>query len=155
MKPWYDFNHEVVKQKFEGSPTFVMEASLLMKTSNGKEWHPVAIYHSKNPNREKSHKDFILLYSWNGQFFVSGRDWKDVTDEERYQPALLCMKCNAVLHSAARHHFVRCGCENSAFIDGGMDYIRYGAMNMADTKLVTIDVLTGNITNETPRPAKS
>lgn len=39
--------------------------------------------------------------------------------------AAQCKKCNDVIESKYRHHFVQCKCEN-IFVDGGLDYVRYG-----------------------------
>lgn len=44
--------------------------------------------------------------------------------------ALICMECFQVLASFHRHDFRACGCPNSAFVDGGFDYFRYGAKNL-------------------------
>lgn len=40
-----------------------------------------------------------------------------------------CLKCNMVLESKFRHHFVMCSCENQTFIDGGDAYIRAGGVD--------------------------
>jgi hypothetical protein len=37
-----------------------------------------------------------------------------------------CMKCYDIIESHHRHDFVRCRC-GKIFLDGGMDYVRYGA----------------------------
>ena len=44
--------------------------------------------------------------------------------------ALRCKRCNAVLVSKFRHDFQKCECSNGAFIDGGDDYLRYGAVDL-------------------------
>lgn len=36
-----------------------------------------------------------------------------------------CAKCGDILESKHRHDFVVCSCQ-SIFIDGGLDYVRYG-----------------------------
>jgi hypothetical protein len=41
-----------------------------------------------------------------------------------------CLNCEDVLESKHRHDFKRCRCENQAFIDGGKDCCRIGAMNL-------------------------
>ena len=52
---------------------------------------------------------------------------------------ILCKKCNAILVSMYRHHFVQCNCPNRAFMDGGQDiYYRGGAMDLADINAVQV-----------------
>ena len=41
-----------------------------------------------------------------------------------------CLGCNTILESKFRHDFKRCGCKNSTFIDGGLDYQRVGALDI-------------------------
>lgn len=36
-----------------------------------------------------------------------------------------CRDCGDIIESKHRHDFVRCHC-NAIFIDGGLDYMRYG-----------------------------
>jgi len=42
-----------------------------------------------------------------------------------------CDVCGVELVSKHVHDFVTCGCENKAFTDGGDDYQRVGAMDLA------------------------
>lgn len=44
--------------------------------------------------------------------------------------AVKCLVCNTVLESKYRHHFSGCNCDNQAFCDGGMSYIRCGAKDL-------------------------
>lgn len=44
--------------------------------------------------------------------------------------AIKCLVCNTVLESKHQHHFVECGCENQTFNDGGLVYIRVGAVDL-------------------------
>jgi len=41
-----------------------------------------------------------------------------------------CLECNEVLVSRHVHDYVTCSCPNSAMVDGGNEYGRYGAMDM-------------------------
>ena len=41
-----------------------------------------------------------------------------------------CLVCLEVLESKYQHDFVMCKCENQVFVDGGLSYIRMGAMNL-------------------------
>lgn len=53
---------------------------------------------------------------------------------------LKCLDCGTVLISLYKHHLVSCSCPNEAFIDGGFDYRFYGAVNLAHTKKIEVDV---------------
>ena len=44
--------------------------------------------------------------------------------------AVRCLECNELLVSYSRHDYKTCQCPNSAMVDGGTDYARYGAMDM-------------------------
>jgi hypothetical protein len=44
--------------------------------------------------------------------------------------AVKCLECNETIVSRTRHDYVLCGCPNGAMADGGLDYMRYGAMDM-------------------------
>jgi hypothetical protein len=45
-----------------------------------------------------------------------------------------CKTCGTVLESKSRHDFQQCDCPNQAFVDGGGDYIRVGAMDMDEVE---------------------
>lgn len=55
-----------------------------------------------------------------------------------------CMSCFDIIESKHRHDFVSCKC-GKIFLDGGKDYVRYGAptLTAADITLLT-DYATGN-----------
>lgn len=40
-----------------------------------------------------------------------------------------CMECGVTLESKFRHDFNKCQCSNEAFVDGGDDYFRVGAVD--------------------------
>jgi len=42
-----------------------------------------------------------------------------------------CLACNTILESKSRHDFNQCDCPNGAFVDGGNDYHRGGALNLS------------------------
>lgn len=44
--------------------------------------------------------------------------------------AVTCLGCGEKLVSRHRHDYVQCSCENGTFIDGGLDYRRYGGKNL-------------------------
>lgn len=45
-----------------------------------------------------------------------------------------CLECDKTIVSQHRHDFVKCECPNEAMVDGGTDYLRYGAINMSKIK---------------------
>ena len=47
-----------------------------------------------------------------------------------------CLNCGEILESKHRHDFVRCGCGNETFVDGGNDYLRCGGMDMTMVKVI-------------------
>jgi len=49
--------------------------------------------------------------------------------------AAKCLKCQEVIESKHRHDFKFCKC-NSIFIDGGLDYVRFGG-EKEDIELLT------------------
>lgn len=52
--------------------------------------------------------------------------------------AVRCLECDELLVSYSVHDYKTCKCPNSAMVDGGTDYGRYGAMDMS--KIEKIDV---------------
>lgn len=42
-----------------------------------------------------------------------------------------CRKCNDIIESKHRHDFVWCSCGN-IYVDGGKEYLRRGAADLAD-----------------------
>lgn len=43
--------------------------------------------------------------------------------------AIECPKCGYIIYSRARHDFRYCPCK-AIFVDGGLDYLRYGGEGM-------------------------
>lgn len=52
--------------------------------------------------------------------------------------AVRCLECDELLVSYSVHDYKTCGCPNSAMVDGGVSYGRYGAKDMS--KIEKIDV---------------
>lgn len=52
--------------------------------------------------------------------------------------AVTCLECMDTIVSYHRHDYKTCRCENKAMVDGGLDYLRYGAKDMK--KIVSHDV---------------
>lgn len=44
---------------------------------------------------------------------------------------LTCLNCGEELISYNRHDYKTCKCENETFIDGGLDYCRYGGKDLS------------------------
>jgi hypothetical protein len=42
----------------------------------------------------------------------------------------VCDECGAILRSNHRHDFQQCDCPNKAFVDGGIECPRHGAVNL-------------------------
>lgn len=55
--------------------------------------------------------------------------------------ALRCLTCDIVIESKHRHDFVYCNCEPDSetriFVDGGLDYVRYGYGKNALLEILT------------------
>lgn len=47
-----------------------------------------------------------------------------------------CLDCGDVVESKHRHDFVGCSC-GAMFLDGGLDYVRYGCKDSARVELLT------------------
>lgn len=137
---WLGLDHKAVSKHFEGDPQFINYMNV------GNEGDLVAaVYLSKNPNREKGHKEFMLLWKHpEGSLMVSGMEREEIEKHTKVA-GLACMKCNTALWSLNRHHYHSCGCENDMFVDGGKDYLRAGAKNLSKTATVTINLLTDEV----------
>jgi hypothetical protein len=142
---WFGFNHEKVRERFEGSPEFVGEFDM-----DGTTW---AVYSVAEPNRAKGHKDFMLLTTGSlagsagdaaRPTIVSGRDRAGM-EPYRLQHAVHCLECDSVIYSVHRHDYRGCGCPNEAVVDGGRDYFRFGAADMSRVRRVTLDLLAGRM----------
>lgn len=46
-----------------------------------------------------------------------------------------CLECMDIVESKSRHDFVTCKCGNM-FLDGGDDYLRYGAKDLSTVKVI-------------------
>jgi len=55
---------------------------------------------------------------------------KVVEEPVLIQNALRCKVCNKIILSSSVHDYVKCGCENEAMVDGGLDYFKRGGVNM-------------------------
>lgn len=134
---YYGFKHEEVCKRFEGDLSFVNDFCI-----RG-EYKPVAVYKAKTPNREKSHKDFMLLQLDGSQAWVRGIDKKEM-QEFRYQQAVHCLECDSIVYSTMRHDMASCTC-GSVAIDGGRDYTKISFKTGALYKTVLLDLLTDKV----------
>jgi len=48
--------------------------------------------------------------------------------------SITCDECSETIVSYHRHDYKTCSCPNEAMVDGGTDYLRYGAKNMSKIK---------------------
>lgn len=48
--------------------------------------------------------------------------------------SITCDECNETIVSYHRHDYKTCSCPNEAMVDGGTEYLRYGAKNMSKIK---------------------
>lgn len=51
--------------------------------------------------------------------------------------AVICHECNKTIQSHHRHDYQTCGCPNEATIDGGFEYVRYGAKDISKIIQIT------------------
>lgn len=52
--------------------------------------------------------------------------------------AVICVECREYLVSYHRHDYKTCSCPNEAMVDGGLDYLRYGAKDMDKVKSIAL-----------------
>jgi hypothetical protein len=69
--------------------------------------------------------------------------------------AAICLDCGTLLLSFHVHYYVTCDCPNSAMLDGGSCYSRYGAMDLTKVLPVGYNLDTGYLTSEKPNYASA
>lgn len=137
---FYGFRHDVIDERFKGSLTYCNDI-----TVHG-EYMPVSIYHAAQPDYTKGHKRYMLLQiRAEGGGIVRGMTEAEI-EPFRKVTAAHCLKCNTVFYSTYRHDYTKCGCKNETFVDGGSDYLRWGAKDMTKVRIVTLDILNDEIT---------
>jgi hypothetical protein len=52
--------------------------------------------------------------------------------------ATKCLQCDKTIVSYYRHDYQQCGCPNRAMVDGGLDYGRYGAINIEKIERIEV-----------------
>jgi hypothetical protein len=60
----------------------------------------------------------------------------DDGDRKIKRSRMKCHLCDTVVESKSRHDFVSCKCK-SIFLDGGLDYVRYGYSANNDFTMMT------------------
>lgn len=143
--PYYGFNHEQVDKHFEGGLTFLNEFCV-----KG-EYQPVAVYRVAKPNTKKGHKRYMLLQLQYDPITgeKAGGLVRGMTEaqmrEERFQEAVACNHCKAVIFSMNRHDMHPCNCKSktkAVWVDGGKDYLKLMFGKKSDYKAVILDLLT-------------
>lgn len=145
---YYGFNHDKVIEKYEGDLSFVNY--MCVESVRPGNYITAAVYKAAKPNREKGHKDYMLLFGvvdpvlFRTEYYVTGRT-KEEMKKESVTEGVHCLECDTVLYSLNRHHYHKCGCENETMVDGGRDYIRYGGKDMKKVRIVKINLLTDKV----------
>jgi len=130
---WYGFNTDKACEHFEGDLTYLN--TFCIKP----HYLPVAVFRNAAPNRDKNHKDFLMLFIVGKNVMITGMDKREM-ESHRYQTGMWCPDCNEVIYSVMRHDYRKCKC-GRCMVDGGKNYFR---TNMAGT-VVIIDLLTDTI----------
>lgn len=59
-------------------------------------------------------------------FEITGKDTIDLLTSN----AVKCLVCGKTIESKHQHDFRCCGCSNETFVDGGLSYVRVGAVDL-------------------------
>lgn len=147
---WFGLNHEMVAKKFEGDLEFVNYMNV------GKDGDLIAaVYHAAKPNKSKGHKEFMLLWKYfdhateKEQWMVSGMEREEI-EKHAIVDGMVCNQCNTALWSLNRHHYHTCECPNSTMVDGGKDYLRFGAKDLKKASSTKINLLTNEVFDTVP-----
>ena len=135
--PYHGFDHKAVNKYFSGGLTFCNEFCV-----NG-EYTPVAVYKVANPDKSKGHKEYLLLQKNKGKGLVRGMTAEEI-ELYRFQDGVHCLTCEDVIFSMNRHDSHSCTC-GKVSIDGGKDYTKVSFEPKSLYEMVTIDLLTDNI----------
>ena len=58
-----------------------------------------------------------------------------------------CPKCKDIIYSRARHDYRYCSC-GAIFVDGGLDYLRYGGDDNIEISVIDLDVTEKELYND-------
>ena len=129
---WYGFDHDKIIERLAATK-YLGDVSIKDRT--------FALYFFENPDLSKGHKHYPMMCKIDGTYYVSALDKEELKKYTTFE-GLHCIYCDDVIYSQHRYAMNYCSCEKN-FIDGGRDYTRCTV-----APLVTIDLLTGKITNE-------
>jgi len=59
-------------------------------------------------------------------------------DRQIVYNSVKCLVCGETIISYHRHDYVTCSCPNQAVVDGGTEYLRYGAKDMDKIEIHTV-----------------
>ena len=57
---------------------------------------------------------------------------------KRYPNIVQCLQCGTILVSFDVHDYKTCRCPNRTMVDGGSEYLRYGAKDMSKVQVLKI-----------------
>lgn len=61
-------------------------------------------------------------------------DWLHAAEPRLTRNAARCLACDTVIESVYRHNYRTCGCPNGTMVDGGLDYQRWGAVDVSQVE---------------------
>lgn len=134
---WYGLKHDEVIKRFEGDLKYVGTMPIV------KILGTAAVYHARKPNREKGHKDYMLLFARGDKMYVAGLT-KEEMEKERKHQGVYCFNCDEVIYSVHHHDFHKCACGRIS-VDGGKEYLKVSYRNISDYREVRLDLLTDRV----------
>lgn len=123
---------------------------------------PGYVWHSKNPNRDLGHKDYVILkHRYNpiteqNDFVIMGYDREDMIPLST-KSAAACQHCKVICWSLTRHDYHACHCEDKEkqiCVDGGSDYMRMSFGSKAIWQDVDLDFINKMVNNKTKKRSK-
>lgn len=54
-----------------------------------------------------------------------------MSDKRLTRNAVRCLACGVILESTHRRDYRTCGCPNQTMVDGGLAYVRWGAVDLS------------------------
>lgn len=136
------FSKEVIEygETLEGNCKFINYMCITV----GNDYQIGAVFKAKTPNVKKGHKKYVILFSHNNRWYITGKTPQQMS-KEKWHSGVWCKQCDKVIISMYRHNYVTCGCPNSAMIDGGKDYQRCGGMDLNKVVNVSVNLLNDEI----------
>lgn len=103
----------------------------------------IALFHSKNPDRSRGHKNYPFLFTRDTRLFVGAFD--DMQDLN-WQSGILCHNCKTAIYSCNRRDYRSCKC-GKCHVDGGKSYLKISG-EPSDYTIVNINLLTNGIVED-------